>query len=280
MTIRTIGPEDLILCAGTVANTPVLERIPAAAQAGFHGISLFTSDVQAATAAGHTLTDLRARIEDGGLFVAELDALTDWYPGAVSGDSFFVFGQEEAFTTAEAIGARSVTAVVFGAASPTREELVEGFATACDAARDHGLLVNLEFMPFSGVPRLEDALDIVRAANRPNGGIMLDVWHLFRSGGTTAAVESAASIVLGVQLDDAPETPAEDLVEETLNARLLPGDGDADAAGVVRALLAGGCTAPLGVEVFSDELNRLAVDEVARRAHRAVTRTIERARQR
>lgn len=151
-----IGPEDLILCAGTVANTSMLERIPAATQAGFRAMSLFTSDVGDATAAGHTLSDLRARI---------------------------------------------------------------------------------------------------------------------------AAVESAAPLIFGVQLDDAPEKTAEDLVEETLHARLLPGDGDANAAGVVRALTAGGCTAPLGVEVFSDELNRLTVGEVARRAYRAVNETIERSRQ-
>jgi sugar phosphate isomerase/epimerase len=56
-----------------------------------------------------------------------------------------------------------------------------------------------------------------------------------------------------------------DPIAETLHRRLVPGEGDADLVGLLRHLAAGGCTAPIGVEVFSDALAELPVREVARR---------------
>ena len=107
---------------------------------------------------------------------------------------------------------------------------------------------------------------------------MLDAWHLIRSGGSAADIEAVATRIFGVQLDDAPRQPQENLVEETMHSRLLPGEGDADVVGVIRALRAGGCVAPLGVEVFSDALLEIGAEEVAGRCFRAVRECVERSR--
>jgi sugar phosphate isomerase/epimerase len=71
--------------------------------------------------------------------------------------------------------------------------------------------------------------------------------------------------VLGVQIDDAPAAPEADLEEETMHRRLVPGEGELDLVGFVRTLRSIGSPAPIGVEVFSDALAALPVDEVARR---------------
>lgn len=67
---------------------------------------------------------------------------------------------------------------------------------------------------------------------------------------------------MGIQLDDGPVEPEADLVEATLHQRALPGEGEFDLDGIVRALSDTGTTAPIGVEVFSDALH-------ARPAHQA-----------
>jgi sugar phosphate isomerase/epimerase len=69
--------------------------------------------------------------------------------------------------------------------------------------------------------------------------------------------------ILGVQLDDAPTLAEANLVEETLNRRLVPGDGDIDLPEVLRILRDGGSPAPLGIEVFCEELFSLPANEVA-----------------
>jgi len=50
--------------------------------------------------------------------------------------------------------------------------------------------------------------------------------------------------VQAIQLNDAPALAEENIVEETMQRRLLPGDGDIALVEIIRALGASGCTAP------------------------------------
>ena len=43
-----LGPDDLVLCAGTLGSAPLREKIEAAADAGFRGVSLYPADLQQA----------------------------------------------------------------------------------------------------------------------------------------------------------------------------------------------------------------------------------------
>ncbi len=82
--------------------------------------------------------------------------------------------------------------------------------------------------------------------------------------------------MLAVQLDDGPVEAEGDLVEATLHRRLLPGEGGFDLAGYLCALRDVGAVAPVGVEVFSDELHALGPVPAAQRAAEA-TRAVLRA---
>lgn len=280
-----LGADDLVLCAGTAASTPLWERTELAAQAGFGGVSLFLDDIEGARVAGHSDADLRARLADLGLAVAELDPLLTWAPGTelptnapAQGQGFFRYRDDDFFRAADAVGARSINAALFATQPVAQDALVEGFARLCDRAAEHGLLVHLEFMPFGQLATLEMALSIVDAAARRNGGVTFDVWHHFRGGGASDAVRKAAPQILAVQLDDAPAEAEPNPVEETLHRRLLPGEGDAPVAEWVRALREGASQAPLGVEVFSDELAKLPAAEIVQRAADAARAVVGRAR--
>ncbi len=75
--------------------------------------------------------------------------------------------------------------------------------------------------------------------------------------------------ILAVQLSDGPLEAEPDLLEATLHHRQLPGEGEFDLRGLVGALGDTGTRAPIGVEVFSDELHALPADSAARAAARA-----------
>ncbi|HEY5097506.1 MAG TPA: hypothetical protein VII46_05625, partial [Acidimicrobiales bacterium] len=85
-------------------------------------------------------------------------------------------------------------------------------------------------------------------------------------------------LVLGIQLDDGPLEPEPDLVEATLHAREVPGQGAFDLPGIVRALRDTGTMAPVGVEVFSDALHALRPEDAARVAAEATRETLRKAR--
>lgn len=267
--------DDLVLCAGTLQSSSIIDRIEPTAAAGFRGLSAFTTDFDPAEGGAANVPEVAKRIKDAGLFVAEIDLLANWFPSASGGPGLLGPASQDVFALAEALDARSVTAAVFPASVPSQDELIEAFALACDRAGESGLQLHLEFIPFTPVRTLAEAAAIVEGAGRDNGGIMLDVWHLTRSGGGPKDVEALAHLVRGVQLDDAPTKPGDNIVLETMRERLLPGEGDADVPGVIRALRAGGCTAPLGVEVFSDVLAALPPDETATRSYAAASRCVK-----
>ncbi len=268
----TLGPGDLVLCAGTLARAPFRERIDAAVAGGYRGISLFPSDVRRARAEGLDDSAMRGLLRDNGLEVAELDPLMSWLPGVAPGKGAFATTEAECYEIAESIGGRSINAVVFPAEPIPRDVVVESFAALCDRAADHGLLVHLEFMPWTQIATALDAFAIVDQAGRTNGGIMFDTWHHFRGSVADEVLREQvpADRILACQLNDAPTEAEEDVVEETLHRRRIPGDGDIDLPEILRYLHEGGSPAPLGIEVFCDDLLERPSNEVATRCAEGV----------
>ncbi len=280
-----LGPGDLVLCSGTLPrHTSFAERVAAASAAGFRAVSLWGRDYQAARDEGLGDADLRAMLADAGLEVAELDPAWWWLPGAaevripaeVDALDVFRFGERELFAVADAVGARSVNAVdVFGGAW-TVEAAAEAFAGLCRRADEHGLLVHLEWLPWSRIPDLATALEIVQTSGARNGGLNVDAWHFTRTGSDFAALRGVpGDLVLAVQLDDGPAAPEADLMHATLHERALPGEGEFELVPLLGALRDIGCRAPVGVEVFSDELHDMGAGEAARRAASAARRVLE-----
>jgi sugar phosphate isomerase/epimerase len=262
----TLGAGSLVLCSGTLPRTTSFGlRLEAAVHGGYDAISLWGRDIAAAHAEGHSDTEMRTMLDDHGLVVAEVDPAWWWTPGApelgaalvdVDPLDVFRYGEHDLMAMAQALGARSLNAAEVLGGAWSVPEGAEAFAALCDRAAEHGLLVHLEWLAWSKIPDLATAWEVVRSADRPNGGLTVDTWHCARSGTTAAELRSLpGERVLAVQLDDAPRQPEENLINATLHHRALPGEGELDLGGYLAALRAIGVRCPVGVEVFSDELH-------------------------
>jgi sugar phosphate isomerase/epimerase len=273
-----------VLCSGTLARgTSFADRVAAARAGGFQGISLWGRDYQSARDEGLSDSDLRAILADNGIAIAELDPAWWWLPGAkdvqippeLDDQDVFRFGEADLFAVADSLAARSLNAVdVFGGRW-TLDDAVESFAALCRRAAEHGLLVHLEFLPWSKIPDLETAWKVVRGADQPNGGIAIDAWHYFRGVPHAELLEAMpGERILSVQLDDAPAVAEPDLLAATLHGRLLPGEGELDLQSLVGCLRRIGANAPVGVEVFSDALHLLGPAEIGRLAGECTRRVL------
>lgn len=279
-----------MLCSGTLPrDVSFRTRVDAAVAAGFAGISMWGRDYARARRDGHSDSDIGAMLDDAGLAVGEVDPVWWWLPGAAeTGASVperydvqevFGFAPDELFRIAEVVGARSVNAVDIFGGDWDLDDAASACAELCDRATEHGLIVHIEFLPWSKIPDLAAAAQIAGSAARTNCGIAVDSWHFTRSNGDLEELRALpGTLVKGVQLNDGPLAPETDLVEASLHERRLPGDGEFDLTGLVAALDAIGADAPYGVEVFSDELHALTAPEAAQRAIIATRRVIERAR--
>lgn len=274
-----LGPDDLVLHAGTLRNASVAEKCAAARAGGFRALTLWPSDVEHARAEGLGLADLKRMIGDHGLVVADLDALLRWLPDEVIPPGVPAASEPEFYAIAEGVGGRSLNVVQGFGARVDLDRAAEALAGVCDRAREHGLLVTLEYLPWSGIPDARTALTIVERSGRANATLMFDSWHSFRGPTDDAQLEAIPGARIGsVQLNDAPAEPSDDLVTETLNARLLPGEGAIPLLRWIRLLDRIGSRAPIGVEVFSRALDALPPVEVGRRCGEAVRRVLSAAR--
>ena len=266
-----LGPSDLVLCGAPVAHVPLLDRLAPARDAGFAGISVTAGDLWALEEQGMSLRDASERMADHGLQLAEVECIGCWLPSHANApadtrfrDLLVTLTPERVIDVAARAGARSVVAVEMMGVTPSLDQAAEAFARLCDMAAEHGLPVHIEFLPFGGIPDLTAAWAIVEAAGRPNGGLTLDSWHLFRSGST---LEQLAAIpgdrILTVQINDAPALPPADLFAETMSGRMLPGEGAFDLTGFIRTLDRIGSKAPIGVEVFSQAQAGQTIEEIS-----------------
>ena len=144
----------------------------------------------------------------------------------------------------------------------------ERFAAVCERAAQHDVLVALEFLPWSGIPDLATALDVVRRSDSANAGVLIDAWHYFRGNRDD---DLLASLIPGdvtcLQLSDGDREPQGEYFEDTMFRRRFPGAGCFDLVALVRALDADGIDVPCSVELMSTEVQTLPLQEAANQAH-------------
>jgi sugar phosphate isomerase/epimerase len=252
--------RETVLWTATVLDAPLSGKLDGAAAAGFDAVSLRFDDVARARADGWSDARIRNEIAARGLQVFAAESLIGWLPGSRSHTTTFAstsmhLDTPAALQTAASFGAASLSVLDLAGGVIDVERAAHAFGEICDQAADLGLVINLEFIPWSAIPDLSTAWSIVKLADRPNAGLLLDSWHFARSNSSLEVLSRIPGrLVKAVQLNDAPREPLGDLRSESHDARLLPGQGDIDLVAIVRTLDRIGAVAPIGVEVASTAL--------------------------
>jgi sugar phosphate isomerase/epimerase len=126
-------------------------------------------------------------------------------------------------------------------------------------------------MPYDAVVNtLDTALAVVEGADAPNGGLAFDTWHLGKLDVEPDDLRRVPPrFVSWVELSDGPFGIADEWLDEVINRRRLPGEGDFPIRDYVRVFRELGYDGPWGVEVLSEELRSLPIDEMFDRAYAA-----------
>lgn len=123
---------------------------------------------------------------------------------------------------------------------PDLQRCADKFAEFCQLAAEYGMTADLEFMPWTQVPNLNAALQVIKQAQQPNAGLLIDALHFARS--ATSLAEIAAvdpKLIHYVQFCDAPadyEHTTAALIHTARAERLMMGDGEIDLLGLLKAL--------------------------------------------
>jgi sugar phosphate isomerase/epimerase len=275
--------DRLTFMNGCLPRVPFRDLVPAVAAAGFAGMTCWANVWRHAQRRdGLGLNDMKALLDDHGVRLTDGEVCRSWVPGAaVTSPTTPGVAAEphEIFEVCAALGASTVVAIHDTGDRMVLDRDAAAFASLCDAAAEHGLRVALEFVPFTTVRDVAGAWTLVEAAGRPNGGLVLDVWHHVRSGCPDAALDQVPGArIFTVQLADGPPRPGSaDLAAEATNpqGRGLPGSGTMPIAQLLALLAAKGVCANIGPEaslaVGTDALSPEHVAALTRAAMKATT---------
>lgn len=265
--------NEMLWCA-TVRTKSFEERIAAAQAAGLTRMSLFPIDYHNATEGGLSPAQMRRMVDDAGIHIVVIDPFTkwlpDWQPPASMSKqdvAFTDFDGDQIFEMAHVFDAESINVIeTFGHKYPM-EVLVESFAAVCDRGAAENFRVHVEFMPFSGIPDLATAWEMIRTANRPNSGITFDTWHYYRGNVNNELLKTVpGTAILRVQMADAAREVQGDLMNDLLHYRLPPGEGVFPLVEVTRILRDIDGLSSVGVELFSDVFDELTAEDAVLRA--------------
>jgi sugar phosphate isomerase/epimerase len=246
----------------TVRQATLPEMIAVAAAEGFDSLTMTPFMIERS---GLEIAALRQQCDDAGITIGYVDGLSSPLPGTPDGVS-----EERAYAMAEDLGAKAVNVVHLGGHPVPLGEMADVLGRVVQRAARRGLVILIEFLPDTGIPDLPGALDLVRAVGLDNLRVMLDTWHLARTGGGLHQLAGdAPALIGGIQVSDR-RTIQDSQPYVPMSGRYLPGQGDLPLIDILTPVLAAHPDLPVGVEVLNDELRAMPAAEAAAVAGRAL----------
>jgi len=246
------------------------QRCEQAARVGMAGLGLWHADLEHLLET-RTLDELKRIMDDNGLRYLELEFLMEWF---LDPDDERRRASDETrallWEAARALDAHHVKVGNIPGTPCELPKLTERFAELCtDAAQHHEAKIVYELMPFDvNVHDLDTALAVVEGADAPNGGLAIDTWHMAKLGIDPEDLRRIPARFLGwVELSDGLYESGPDLIDETVNHRRLPGEGEFPIGDYVASCREVGYEGPWGVEVLSEELRNLPIEQIFERAY-------------
>ncbi len=139
--------------------------------------------------------------------------------------------------TAVELGGKHILSSIW---TTEKDYYIERFAELCDMAAEYNLTVDLEYVPIAGVKTLAQTVEVLKAVNRDNAGLMVDMHHFHRAHDNPEDLKTLpAKWFHFAHLCDAPaEIPTDP--DEFLNIlranRSYVGEGGIDLSAILNAM--------------------------------------------
>ncbi|MEZ5260094.1 MAG: hypothetical protein R2705_25355 [Ilumatobacteraceae bacterium] len=225
-----LGLADLIVDHTLARHHPLEDRLGVvAAAAGAAGVGLYLGDLIPAMEAGLTFAPAGA-LDRHGLVFADIEVIRvrrrrrrGRRPAARSSSTSRCGWR---------IASRAATSRWSDRPGPTSIEPPSSSPDCGDRSRSRADRSDRAVAVHRSEDAVTDALAVVEAADRPNGGLCLDIWHSTRRRVPRDRRSPAGHRVMAVQMSDGPLQPDEpDYRDDCLRHRAAPGSGEMDAVG-------------------------------------------------
>lgn len=255
------------------------EKLEAIAAAGFDGVEIFETDF---LAYDHFPADVARMATDLGLKITLFQPFRD-FEGLPEPQRSQAFDRaERKFDVMEQLGTdlilicSSVSPLSLGGIDRAAEDLQQ----LGERAARRGLRIGYEALAWGRhVNDHRDAWEIVRRADHPNVGIILDSFHTLSRKLDPHSIRSIpGDKIFIVQLADAPMIDM-DLLYWSRHFRNMPGQGELPLTDFMRAVVATGYNGPISLEIFNDQFRSGSPRTIALDGHRSLVYLMDQVRQ-
>ncbi|MEJ8848676.1 bifunctional sugar phosphate isomerase/epimerase/4-hydroxyphenylpyruvate dioxygenase family protein [Variovorax rhizosphaerae] len=228
------------------------QKLEAIAAAGFDGIELFENDF---INFNGKAADLRKITQDLGLGIDLYQPFRDFEASPPAQHLRNLERAERKFDVMQAMGAELVlccsntSPLVIDSPELAAEQLHE----LAERAKQRNLRIGFEALAWGKKTSLYgQAWDIVKRADHPNLGLILDSFHTYSLQDDPAGIaDIPGDKIFFLQMADAPLL-AMDVLQWARHHRSFPGQGEFDMVSFLEKTLLAGYTGPLSLEIFND----------------------------
>ncbi len=242
-----------------VAEIAVMEK------AGYTAVEPWITEIDAYVTAGGTLEDLGRRFADAGLAVEDVIAFNSWLD---DDDARRAAAMEKIKVDMDKVarigGKRLATPPGNARAAVSLDNAARYYRAALELGASMGVQPLMELWgthPVLG-PLSHGAYAAV-AAGHPDASLLLDVFHLYRSGTAFSSLRQINGAALHVvHVNDYPQTADSSTLDD--GNRLYPGEGVAPLDEIFRALYDTGFRGVISLELFNREYWKQSAEDNAR----------------
>ncbi|WP_392566350.1 sugar phosphate isomerase/epimerase [Utexia brackfieldae] len=245
MAERPIG-----LAALTVLDVSPANQVIVAAEAGYTHVGLRlipatpTEPVYATVGNTPLIREVEQRLKETGIKVLDIEIFR------LKPDTR-VINFLPVLETGARLGANQV---LLAGNDPEPSRLADNFAQLCDIAAPLGIAINIEPMPWTNVPNVKSAVELLTQSNQNNQGLIIDPLHFDRGANTLDDLKLVPKDCWRyMQLCDGTKEKPQDtegLLYQARNYRLSPGRGGIDLISLLCALP----EMPISIECCNDVL--------------------------
>jgi len=228
------------------------EKLEAIAAAGFDGVEIFENDLLYYDGSPR---DVRQMCADLNLAITLFQPFRDFEGCRRERLARNLERAERKFDLMQELGTDLVLVCSNTVADSLgeRDILVDDLRELAERAGKRGLRIGYEALAWGRhVNTWQQVWDLVKAADHPALGVLLDSFHtLSIKGDPSGIADIPGEKIFFVQMADAPVL-AMDVLEWSRHFRCFPGQGEFDLAGFLAPILRSGYKGPLSLEIFND----------------------------
>lgn len=254
---RTAGkiPFRISLNVSTIRGFKlgVEEQIDLTAEAGFDGIELWVSDVEAYMKNGGRPEALAQRMQNAGLVLENMIGFSTWIADDETRRRDGQKKMREDMELTARLGGNYIAAPVQGIRTIEREKLGEyahRFRQILEAGDETGVTPILELWGAGALNQLSDTAAITLGTGHSKATMLLDFYHLYRGGNSFESLRQLNGAMFPVfHINDYPGQPARTELNDA--DRVFPGEGVCPFKEVLPILYQTGFRGGLSVELFN-----------------------------